>query len=95
MQPLMKNGLSYKKALGLLGYSVDARGAVTPSAPAPAAPAPAAAPVGRPRLLPHQAAAALAARGSAASDVVAPPVRRRLRGKQRGSAASDEVAPPS
>ena len=34
-QPLMKNGLNYKKALTLLGFLVDDRGQVTvPNAPA-------------------------------------------------------------
>jgi len=29
MTPLMKNGMNFRKALLLLGYSVDARGRVT------------------------------------------------------------------
>jgi hypothetical protein len=78
VQPLIKNGLTYKKALVFLGYHVDARGSVTPNAPP--APPPAAPPaVGRrinqkrPDLTPAQAAAALQA-----------PVRRRITGKQPG-----------
>ena len=81
MEPLMKQGLSYRKSLRLLGFTVhgNARGSgkhlVTRDAQAPAAPVPQAAPAprSRPILPPAQAAAALAA-----------PVRRRTMGKQPG-----------
>ena len=80
MEPLMTQGLSYRKALRLLGFTVhgNARGSgkqlVTRPGHVPAAPAPVAAPVmgppARPNLAPAQAAAALAA-----------PVRRPIRSK--------------
>ena len=85
VQPLIKNGLTYKKALVFLGYHVDARGSVTPNAPPAPPPAPPAPPPAapqavrrrinqkRPDLTPAQAAAALQA-----------PVRRRITGKQPG-----------
>ena len=80
MAPLMVHGLSYRKAMQLLGFTVhgNARGSgkqlVTRPGHVPAAPAPVAAPVmgppARPNLAPAQAAAALAA-----------PVRRPIRSK--------------
>ena len=84
MEPLMTQGLSYRKALRLLGFTVHGNGRgsgkqLVTEAPQIAAPAPdvMAAPPRR-RINPAAAAAALAA----------PPVRRRILGKQPASVRS-------
>ena len=96
MEPLMTQGLNYRKALRLLGFTVhgNARGSgkqlVTRPGHAAAPAAPAAPPPAAPRRMSAAMAASIGLLGprnpAAAAAALAAPVRRRITGKQPASA---------